>query len=588
MAFGSTKLPHSIAQVMAHVEHMRVDTPCRKSGSGQDLKAGQYVVDTLNSYGLDAALQEFETFDSDPGEATLAIVSPGNRAIRALACAHIEPTPEGGYTSEIVDVGPGGESDYEGKDVRGKIVLAEVSYAPATPEKARIASVRGAAGILLMNWGRDGEPDIPWRGLKSVWGNPTPETWNDIPRLFGLSISRDDGQALRQLMKDGPVVVKAEVTAHREWRTLSQPIGWLRAPDTSPEKDQFIIVSGHIDSWLPGVTDNITGDAVMMEIARVLADRRAELRRSVVFCFWNGHEVAEAAGSAYFVDALWEDINSNGVAYLNIDSVGMKDTTEFHVNACPELRAFSKEIAEATLDADMPIKVGNLDRFGDQSFFGVGVSSTTARHGFSRGMIERYHGATIGWYNHTEHDTIEIVDRAILDKDTDYWTRLVFDLATAPVLPQRFTPRIQDLQARFARMLDGKKDPAKLSLITEAINALAADLTWFDARLDQLAGMGVAEAGAAGLRANALILRLSRQFTFITGSASGKYEQDSYGISTLHLPVPLLACLDAFQKVDPDGLDAKLLTTKLMRLRHTVTDALQLARACIGDFRALT
>ncbi|MEZ2410648.1 M28 family peptidase [Bosea sp. RCC_152_1] len=119
----------------------------------------------------------------------------------------------------------------------------------------------------------------------------------------------------------------------------------------------------------------------MMEVARVLATRRAELRPSVVFCFWNGHEVAEAAGSAYFVNALWEEINRSGVAYLNIDSVGVKDTTEFHVNACPELRAFSKAVAEATLDGGIPIMVGNLDRFGDQSFFSIGVSSTTARHG---------------------------------------------------------------------------------------------------------------------------------------------------------------------------------------------------------------
>ncbi|CAH1648745.1 MULTISPECIES: M28 family peptidase [unclassified Chelatococcus] len=587
MTFGSAKLPHSINHVMAHVDHMRIDTPRRKSGSGQDVRAGHYVVDTLKSYGLDAALQEFETFDSDPGEATLEVVSPDKRVIRALACAHIEPTPAGGYSAEIVDVGPGGESDYEGKDVRGKIVLAEVSYAPATPEKARIASVKGAAGILLMNWGRDGEPDIPWRGLKSVWGNPTPETWENIPRLFGLSISRGDGQALRALMKSGPVVLKANVTAHREWRKLSQPIGWLHAPDTAPERDQFIIVSGHLDSWLPGVTDNITGDAVMMEIARVLAARRAELRRSVVFCFWNGHEVAEAAGSTYFVDALWEKINGNAVAYLNIDSVGMKDTTEFHVNACPELREFSRTIAEAAVGESVPISVGNLDRFGDQSFFGIGVSSTTARHGFSREVIERYHGATIGWYNHTEHDTIEIVDPAILDSDTDYWTRLVHALATTSILPQRFSPRIKDLERRFSLMLAGKKDPAQLSLIHEGIAALAPELEWLDARLDQLAATRDTDQKAVQ-RANRLILRLSRQLTFITGSASGKYEQDSYGISTLHLPVPLLGCLDDFQKADPDGLEAKLLTTKLMRLRHTVTDALQLARAFIDDFRALS
>ncbi|HEY0917648.1 M28 family peptidase, partial [Devosia sp.] len=580
MTFGQIKLSHAIANVMQHVEHMRTDTPYRKSGSGQDRRAGQYVVDTLNGYGLEAYLQEFETYDSDPGESHLEIVGPASRVLASLPCCHIDPTPEDGFVGELVDVGPGGLADYAGKDVKGKIVLAEVSYAPATPEKARIASVMGAAGIVLMNWGRENEPDIPWRGLKSVWGNPTPETWHDIPRLFGISISRRDGMALRELLGQGKVELRARVTSKREWRTLPQPIGWLRAPETSPERDQFIIVSGHIDSWFPGVTDNITGDAVMMEIARVLAASRDQLRRSVVFCFWNGHEVAEAAGSTYFVDSHWEQINRDAVAYLNIDSVGMKGTDEFHINSCPELMAFSQAVAEAALGDGLPIVTGNLDRFGDQSFFGVGVNSSTARHGFSRRIVQSLHGATIGWYNHTEHDTIEVVDVGVLEKDTDYWTRFVYDLATVPVLPQRFSPRAADLKARFARMLGDGPDPAELARIPAALEALGTDLAWLDAHLDGLAA-GAADDGAR-VRANRAVLRLARHLTFITGSACGKYGQDSYGVSTLAEPVPLLAPLQAYRAADPGSLEARLLTTKLIRLRHTVTDAIEGARALLA------
>ena len=166
MTYGQIKLPHSIAEVMKHVDHMRTETPYRKSGSGQDRQAGQYVVDTLNAYGLEAYLQEFETYDSDLGESHLEIVSPEHRVLKSLPCTHIEPTPEEGYRAELVDVGPGSFANYEGKDVRGKIVLAEVSYAPSTPEKERIASLKGAAGILLMNWGLDDDENMPWRGLK--------------------------------------------------------------------------------------------------------------------------------------------------------------------------------------------------------------------------------------------------------------------------------------------------------------------------------------------------------------------------------------------------------------------------------------
>lgn len=571
----------SIAEAMRHVRHIHAEAPFRKSGSGQDLRAAQYIVDTLNGYGLDAALETFETYDSDPGEATLEIVSPARLRIEARACAHVEPTA--GYVGEIIDVGPGGESDYDGKDVRGKVVLAEVSYAPATPEKARIAASRGVAGIILMNWGRGDEPGIPWRALKAVWGNPTPESWHDIPRLFGASISRKDGEAIRELLGRGKVEIRAAVTASRTWRPVSQPIAWLRAPHDAPEADQFVVVSGHLDSWSPGVTDNISGNAVMMEIARHLAAHRSRLRRSVVFCFWNGHEVAEAAGSAYFVDAHWERLNRDAVAYLNIDSVGMRGTGQFNIASCPELMGFTKACAAASLDRVLPIVQSNLERVGDQSFFGIGVSAATGRHSYAPEVVKRHNGATLGWYNHTEYDTFDVLDETVLAADLGYWVEVTRELATAPVLPHRYGARVDDLASRFARMLAGRADPAGLAVIPAMLEELKPAVAWFDRHMD-----GVENDAVAVQRANRTALRLARLLTFISSSACGKYDQDSYGLSTLKLPVPLLATFERYHAVAADSLDAKLLVTRLMRLRHSITDALQAAIDLLADHRAMS
>lgn len=572
----------SIRHVMEHVRRILRETPFRKSGSGQDLRAGRGIVELLRGYGLEAELEEFDTYDSDPGEAAFEILAPERLVIAARACAHIEPTDPAGYRGEIVDVGPGGEADYRGKDVRGRVVLAEVSYAPATPEKARIAARHGAAGIVLMNWGSGDEPGIPWRGLKAVWGNPTPETWPEIPRLFGISISRRDGEAIRGFLAKGRVETAAKVTASREWRRLVQPIGWLHAPESAPERGSFVIVSGHLDSWSPGVTDNISGNAVMLEIARGLAARRERLRRSVAFCFWNGHEVAEAAGSAWFVDRHWERINRDAVAYLNIDSVGMRGTRLFNVSSSPELREFVAAAAAGTLDAATPIVSSNLERVGDQSFFGIGVSAATGRHGYSPDDVRRTNGATLGWYNHTEHDTLDVLDETVLASDLAYWARVVGDLATCPILPHRFAPRLDDLRDRFARMLAGKSDPAGLSVVAEMIGELAASVDWLDERLDAAAGDDLHAA-----RHNRVVRRLARLLTFLSASASGKYGQDSYGISTLKLPIPLLSDLDAHAAAEPDGLEARLLATKLMRVRHTMTDALQSAIDLLADHRAI-
>ncbi|PXW57841.1 PA domain-containing protein [Chelatococcus asaccharovorans] len=581
MKTGTTALDYSFPTVMQHVDHMRAHFLNRKSGQGVDLAAGKYVVETMNTYGLDAYLQEFETYDSDIGASFVALGGPDGQILDSRPCLHIEPTPEQGLTAELVDVGPGGLSDYEGKDVRGKIVLAEVSYAPATPEKARIAASLGAAGIVLMNWGEDDSRYIPWRALKAVWGNPTPESWNDIPRLFGVSISRADGIMLRRRMKDGPVSLHVRATASRVWRTLSQPLAWLHAPEASTEREQFVVVSGHIDSWNPGVTDNMTGMSVMLEIARLLASKRETLRRSVVFCFWNGHEVAEAAGSTYFVDSHWERINRDAVAYFNIDSVGMKGTSEFHINSCPELAAFSETLSHAVFDDSLPQKVTTLGRVGDQSFFGIGVAAATGRHSYGADIVKAHNGATLGWYNHTEYDTIDVMDPEALEADLDWCSRYVHALATEPVLPQRFTARLSDMRQRFAAILPEANTPPELAPIPAGLADLEHRIHWFDAFLERASSME----DALRQRANRIVLRLSRLLTFPTASASGRYGQDSYGISTLAYPVPLLAELEIFRALDRNSTDGRLLSTKLIRLRHEITDALQAASDLIDDFR---
>ena len=240
----------------------------------------------------------------------------------------------GGLEAELVYVGPGGEDDYESVDVKDKFVLAEVSYAPATPEKARIAWDKGAAGMVLVNWGTKEEDVICMRALKAVWGNPTTKTFDEIPQVCAVTISRPWGERLRDLCLRGKVTVKMNVSSVRKWETLPQPYGFLKG---AVEPDKVVLVAGHVDAWEPGVTCNATGDATMLEIARVLAQNRAHLRRSICFAFWNGHEIAEAAGSTWFVDNFWPEISKNYVAYINVDSTGMKDTSQFKVSVSREL-----------------------------------------------------------------------------------------------------------------------------------------------------------------------------------------------------------------------------------------------------------
>ena len=138
-----------------HVRWLTDHTPSRISGMGQDREAAEYICKKIEEYGLESKILEFEAYNSHPGTSKVKIVAPVQKEISSIACCHIESTPVGGADYEVVYLGSGGEEDYVGKDVAGKAVLVEVSYAPATPEKAMLASEHHAAAMICMNWGNN-------------------------------------------------------------------------------------------------------------------------------------------------------------------------------------------------------------------------------------------------------------------------------------------------------------------------------------------------------------------------------------------------------------------------------------------------
>jgi len=562
-----------INKVTQHIKWFTEETPARISGSGQDRKAAEYIVNTLRSYGLEAGIYEFEAYNSRPGSGSLQITSPIREVVPCQPCAHVLSTPPAGVEAELVYVRAGGQEDYEGIDVKGKIVLAEVSYAPATPEKARIAWSKGAIGIVLANWGTPEEDVICMRALKAVWGNPTTKTFNEIPQIAGVTISRPWGEKLAGLCQKGTVRVKPCVTSPRFWEKLPQPYGILRG---SVEPEKFVLVTGHLDAWEPGVTCNATGDATILEITRVLAKHASELRRSVYFVFWNGHEIAEAAGSTWFVDSFWPDISENCVAYINIDSTGMRGTSFLKVSVSRELSEMVQKLSKDVLDE--PIHISHLTRTGDQSFFGVGVPAISGRYSFSDEYIAKTHGATLGWWNHTRADTFDKYDPEVMTKDIKVQASYVWTLATSPLVPYGFDPLIKDISDKIDKLMAESGNVVDLAPIKDEI----ARLKTLIQQVSQLAGKGNLAAREVAVL-NRVYLKLCRLLTNAFYTYTDRFDQDSYGLSILSKPIPVLYRMVDLVKMDPASLDFKLLRTELIRARNRVWDAVNGATYALKD-----
>lgn len=162
--------------------------------------------------------------------------------------------------ADLVDVGTGAaESDYAGKQVRGKLVL--VSGQPGEAAPLAIGKY-GAAGIVSWAqnqkqawWGED--RDLVRWGHLDTWENPT----------FAFMVSpRQAGSWKDRLARGETVRLRARVEAGRSPGFYLIPTAVIPGRDRAHE----IVLSCHLDHPNPGANDNASGCAGILEIARGL------------------------------------------------------------------------------------------------------------------------------------------------------------------------------------------------------------------------------------------------------------------------------------------------------------------------------
>src|SRR5262249_5577837 len=162
---------------------------------------------------------------------------------------------------ELVDVGAGADAAaYQGKDVRGKLVLADGPL----PVVHRLAvEERGAAGFLS---------DFPnqhtaWSGTDPDlvrWGHLSPyQTAN----RFAFMLSPRQSAALRAELARGPVRLRAHVRAKMVAASFAVVTPPIPGRDAAAGE---IVLTAHLCHPSPGANDNASGSAALLGAARIL------------------------------------------------------------------------------------------------------------------------------------------------------------------------------------------------------------------------------------------------------------------------------------------------------------------------------
>jgi aminopeptidase YwaD len=184
----------------------------------------------------------------------------------AMPITLAEDSESGDVTAELVDVGDGTrESDYAGKDVKGKLVL--VAAQPGGVQHLAV-EVHGAAGIVSYAqnqrsawWGED-ENLVRWGHLESFH--------SEKENTFGFMVSLKTARGLRERLAHGePIHMHAIVKAGQHPGILSVVTATI--PGADPKlRDEEIAFSCHLDHQRPGANDNASGCVTILEVARTL------------------------------------------------------------------------------------------------------------------------------------------------------------------------------------------------------------------------------------------------------------------------------------------------------------------------------
>ncbi len=448
------------------------------------------LVQRLHDEGIPVEVHQPEIYLSIPYAAS---VSAGGITYRAKPPSSALPVP-GGRTGKLVKLtaNPKALRSYN-RDIKtlfgGSISSVEevralvggnivVIQGFGNPALTSLIEEWGGIGLIAVNPGTD----IHWGTCTTIWGSPDLQDWGRKPKIPVVAVNNPDGQKLMALAEQGgEATIRTDLV--EGW--FAQKIPVVTIPGTV-EPEKFVMVHGHLDSWDVGVGDNATGDATLLELARVFWKHRDGLRRSVKIAWWPGHSTGRYAGSTWFTDAFAMDLDRNCVAQVNCDSPGCRWATSYH-----DTRAFSEcaaltEAAIRDIVPDAVVAIHRPPQAGDYSFNNIGLPSffmlSSTMPDALRAEKGYYDvsgcGANIAW--HTENDQLEIADRNILMNDMKIYLLSVLRVANAEVLPFDWAATCDEFLATIAgyeKASQGLADLGPARAATEALKAALAGLS---------------------------------------------------------------------------------------------------------------
>lgn len=363
---------------------------------------------------------------------------------------------------ELVEVGFGMAEDFAGKDLKGKIAVANVG-APnrLTPsdlfslggEKTKRAKEAGAVALIE----RFNAPSVPWQ-LAANFLNRSQLTIDQgsASDLTYIWVEDMKNQLRGEALTAATLEVSGKSNRSVEGKNV---VAWIEGTDPKL-KNEYILLSAHYDhvgvgtpdaqgdSIYNGARDNAVGTVAVMNAAKYFAKNPP--KRSILIALWTAEEKG-LLGSAYFANNPLIPLNQ--IIYnLNIDNGGYNDTSRITVIGLGRTSAdflIEEAVSEFGVKAmaDPSPEQGLYDRSDNVNFARKGIPAPTFSLGFTAFDDE------INKYYHKAGDHVSSFD---LNYAQTYWKSYILSAQKIANWDQKPVWKAGDKYESVSKQLYGK------------------------------------------------------------------------------------------------------------------------------------
>jgi carboxypeptidase Q len=416
----------------------------RLSGSPQNAAAVAQVSAVMRALGAQVTLQPVKVPHWVRGEERAELTEyPGQppgvaQHVRLTALGGSSATDAAGLERRVIVVRDFADLHAKAEQVAGNIVLFEERFDQRLADNGRAgsaygqavqyrnrgpseAALLGAAAALVRSVG-GADYRLPHTGATEWQPKQAP-----IP---AAALAAEDADLIARLAKQGPVTIKLMLTPQTlpdadganviaDWRGAALP-------------DEFVIVSGHLDSWDlgTGATDDGVGVVAAAAVIQVLHELNLRARRTIRFVAWANEENGGRGRDEYFKSvngalghqcaAIESDSGSGHVLGISA-AVSQESLAALKpvLDTLAPLGAVEQDRRTGTLGSD----IAPLQEAGVPAF----APLLDTRHYFD--------------YHHTAADTLDKVDPGNLKAQVAALAVLAYYLADMPTCLPRLTAR---------------------------------------------------------------------------------------------------------------------------------------------------